>query len=287
MIEERYDRNETLRALAVMLAIAASVLLGFAAIARADTGAARADTGAAHAVTGSPDDLANVLTTYGPVVGGMYLAYAIAAALLARYAGSSWLAQGKRLAIATGMLGVAGAALQTRLTGASWTVVLAAAVAAAFKLLTPTVTPVATAGAGPAKLASVAVIALAIGGLALGGMTATGCGGNQSSRAQTIVSIDKAISTAEGALAAYDHERAKAIIDAVPSPATADQVAKARAEIAAHRAKVDKVQLALDAARVADDAARTLNDDPSLKGAQDALANAIAAVTALTGGKTP
>lgn len=106
-----------------------------------------------------------------------------------------------------------------------------------------------------------------------------GCGGSQSSRAQTVISIDRAISTAEGALISYDHEQAKVIIERATS------LDQGKAALFAHRARVDKVQLALDAARIADDAARTVNDDASLKGAETALADALSALTALTGGK--
>jgi hypothetical protein len=114
----------------------------------------------------------------------MYLAYAIGSSLLARYRASSWLAQGKRLAIATSVLGVAGAALQAQVTGAPWTVIAMAGIAAAFKLLTPTVAgaPVAssapkTAQAGfvsPRLLAILALSVLAIGsvGYALAGCAA-------------------------------------------------------------------------------------------------------------------
>lgn len=91
---------------------------------------------------GSIDGVLGTLTTYGPVVGGMYLLYAIASALVARYRADSWLAQGKRLAFITGTLGVTGAALQAQIAGSPWTVIAAAAAAMMFKLLTPTVTPV-------------------------------------------------------------------------------------------------------------------------------------------------
>ena len=93
---------------------------------------------------GSAASAFDVLTTYGPVIGGTYLLFAIAQALLARYGSSSWFAQGRRLAVATGTLGVIGAALQAQIAGSPWTVILAAAVAMAFKLLTPTVTPPTT-----------------------------------------------------------------------------------------------------------------------------------------------
>ena len=85
------------------------------------------------------DGSIDLVTTYGPVLGSMYLIYQLAARLVAKYARASWFAKGKRLAITTGVLGVAGAALQAQVVGSSWNVIGLAAIAAAFKLLTPTV----------------------------------------------------------------------------------------------------------------------------------------------------
>jgi hypothetical protein len=82
-----------------------------------------------------------LVATYGPVLGGMYLLYQLTSRLVAKYASSSWFAKGKRLAIATGALGIAGAALQAQVVGSPWNVIVMAAIAAAFKLITPTVTP--------------------------------------------------------------------------------------------------------------------------------------------------
>ena len=87
----------------------------------------------------SVDGSVGLVTTYGPVLGSMYLLYQLASRLVAKYARSSWFARGKRLAIMTGVLGVAGAALQAQVVGSSWNVIALAAIAAAFKLLTPTV----------------------------------------------------------------------------------------------------------------------------------------------------
>jgi hypothetical protein len=98
----------------------------------------------------SGGDPISILSTYGPSIGGMYLAYLVARGLITRASDRSgdpgrlsqliaWLRVGKRLAYATSILGVAGAALQALLTGAPWTVVLGAAAAAAFKLITPSV----------------------------------------------------------------------------------------------------------------------------------------------------
>jgi hypothetical protein len=113
----------------------------------------------------SPSDPSvSELITYGPVICGMYLAYALANALVARYAASSWLAHGKRLAYCTAGLGIIGAALQSEIAGSPPTVILVAAVAAAFKLMTPTVTP-APSPAGPSlasRIASTSVILLVL-----------------------------------------------------------------------------------------------------------------------------
>ena len=89
----------------------------------------------------SVDGGIGLVTTYGPVLSSMYLVYQLASRLVAKYARSSWFAKGKRLAIATGVLGVAGAALQVQVAGSPWNVIALAAIAAAFKLLTPTVPP--------------------------------------------------------------------------------------------------------------------------------------------------
>jgi hypothetical protein len=89
----------------------------------------------------SVDGGIGLVTTYGPVLGSMYLLYQLASRLVAKYARASWLAKGKRLAITTGVLGVAGAALQAQVIGSPWNVIALAAIAAVFKLLTPTVPP--------------------------------------------------------------------------------------------------------------------------------------------------
>jgi hypothetical protein len=87
----------------------------------------------------SVDGGIGLVTTYGPVLGSMYLLYQLASRLVAKYARTSWFAKGKRLAITTGVLGVAGAALQAQVAGSPWNVIALAAIAAVFKLLTPTV----------------------------------------------------------------------------------------------------------------------------------------------------
>lgn len=147
---------------AATLVVALMALMALRAVALAADGAIP---------QGSTDDVVGTIATYGPVIGGMYVLYAVASSLLARYKSSSWLAQGKRLAIVTGALGVIGAGLQEQIAGAPFTLILAAAVAAAFKLITPTTNPnplalssekVATAAASVALKATTFVAILLI-----------------------------------------------------------------------------------------------------------------------------
>jgi hypothetical protein len=152
--------------------VSRAVVVAGALFATLTSAVARADAGGASPST-SVDDALGALLTYGPVIGGMYVLYAVASFLLARYRSSSWLAQGKRLAISTGALGVLGAALQAELAGSPWTLVLAAVVAAAFKLLTPTVSQSPTA-LRTAKVDAALVSVLAIW---IGATTLPSCGG--------------------------------------------------------------------------------------------------------------
>lgn len=152
--------------------LALAVLLSAAVAHAADSSSALPDPQA------SADGAIGTLVTYGPVLGGMYLAYAVASSLVSRYASSSWLAQGKRLALATGVLGIAGAALQAAIAGSPWTVVAAAAGATAFKLLTPTVTSAAPTPVSLAKPVALVTLGglLVIAGLGSGGAQISGCG---------------------------------------------------------------------------------------------------------------
>jgi hypothetical protein len=114
----------------------------------------------------SVDGGLGLVATYGPVLGGMYLLYQLASRLIAKYARSSWLAKGKRLAITTGALGVVGAALQAQIAGGPWNVVVLAAIAAAFKLLTPTVPttgdPIVPSARGVSRTVAIGALLLVI-----------------------------------------------------------------------------------------------------------------------------
>jgi hypothetical protein len=126
----------------------------------------------------------------------------------------------------------------------------------------------------------VAVLALVLLGLGAAA-GATGCGGSMSSRAATLGSLQSGVQTLSGSLRAYERQHANEIIDAAPDKPTGV------AQLKAFRDKTDKAWLAVDVARAAIDAANTLNDDPSLAGARQALANAIDAVTLITQGTGP
>lgn len=109
--------------------------------------ACRVGHAATAATQASAGDLASILATYGPSIGAMYVLYLGARSIVDRATGTedpgrlgrlvAWLRVGKRLAYATSALGILGAALQAALSSAPWTVILAAAVAAAFKLIVP------------------------------------------------------------------------------------------------------------------------------------------------------
>ncbi|HET9893213.1 MAG TPA: hypothetical protein VFQ42_22235 [Mycobacterium sp.] len=105
------------------------------------------------------------------------------------------------------------------------------------------------------------------------------CGGTQTSRSTTIVSLDTGVRSAEAALRTYERQKAD---EAIAAAASLDD---GKAELTALRARTAPAWKALDAAISALDAANTLNDDPSLAGAKAAIDAAIEAVANLTGGK--
>lgn len=104
------------------------------------------------------------------------------------------------------------------------------------------------------------------------------CGGTQSSRSSTIVSLDSGVNAAAAALRTYEHQKADAIV------AGATSLDDGKAKLTALRARTAPAWKAVDVAIAALDSANILNDDPSLAGAKAALDQAVAAVAALTGG---
>lgn len=129
-------------------------------------------------------------------------------------------------------------------------------------------------GSGTAAM----LVVLLLGGLLAGGAALPACGGTQGSRAATIGSMDSGVRAAVAALRTYEHAKAEIAI------AVAPDLAAGKAALVALRLRTAPAWKAIDVALSALDAANTLNDDPSLAGAQHALADAIAAVAALTGG---
>ena len=133
--------------------------------------------------TSSTDAGVGLLVTYGPLWGGMLLLFGIASSLLTRYQSSSWLAQGRRLAISVALLGASAAALQAHFAGSPWGGVLLTLVVGVFKVLVPTVTPPTPtpAPSSPATttIGSAAALLLVLGLAGAGGIALTGCTGAQ------------------------------------------------------------------------------------------------------------
>lgn len=138
--------------------------------------------------------------------------------------------------------------------------------------------PPAPSAAAPPSTATMVLLLAMLGVLVA---AQPGCGGTTSTRAATISSLQAGIQTASAGLRSYEHERTEAIIEAATDRTSGKTAVKA------FRVKVDKVWIAVDVARAAIDAANTINDDASISGAQTALANAITAITALTGSTAP
>jgi hypothetical protein len=79
--------------------------------------AATAATGDTVVPPPAPDAVAAYLTAYGPIVGILTVTYLLGGWALRTYASAHWLAQGKRLAYLTAVLGLAGTALQALVSG--------------------------------------------------------------------------------------------------------------------------------------------------------------------------
>jgi len=142
--------------------------------------------------------------------------------------------------------------------------------------------PTAPATPGPVlvKSGTTGMLAILVLGAALGAgaVSTAGCGGSQASRAATISSVDNGLRAAVAALRTYERIHADAIVSEAKS------LDDGRAGLAALRTKTGPAWRAVDAAFAAVDVANTVNDDPSIKGAQQALNEAMTAIAALTGG---
>jgi hypothetical protein len=104
------------------------------------------DTAPAHAVAGPAitavtvsDDGWGLIEAYGPIWGGMLLGFGLVSAFIKRNPKEHWLAEGRRLAILTGAVGIAGSLLQVKFGGASWSGVLVTLIGAVKLALSPTV----------------------------------------------------------------------------------------------------------------------------------------------------
>lgn len=104
-------------------------------------GAARAAVGSTVVPPPTPDAIASYLTSYGWIVGIVTVAYIVAGYLLRAYAKSSWLAQGKRLAWATALVGLVGTGLQAYVSGTPLSGVLVTAVLGVIHIADAQVTP--------------------------------------------------------------------------------------------------------------------------------------------------
>jgi len=245
-----------------ILAIAALILIAFGIL------------HPAHAASSDPTPVLvsaggtawDTWTANGPGWGAVIAANAGLQLFLAR---QHWLAQGRLLAALTGVGLVLVAVVNWHLGAAPSAGIMTAAMGAIALVVHPTVKGATTSTfRGPTTLGIVLLL----------GVCAGSCGSSQPSRANAISTIDTGLITARAAVRTYELDRARAIIETTP-----DKLARS-APLGELRAKVDRVIMALDAATYALDAARGVNDDTSIKGAQTALENALAAVAALTGG---
>lgn len=132
------------RTIAVPTLFAATLVATLAAL------CARAVAATTTIVDAAQGDLSQILIVYGPSIGTMYVAFLMIRAIVLRAADpdsektsgkpdkiAAWLRVGKRLAYTTSILGIVSAVIQVVAAHSPWTVILATAVAAAFKLITP------------------------------------------------------------------------------------------------------------------------------------------------------
>lgn len=120
------------------------VLLGTAGVtaALAVFAAACAHADPAAQAAASADTGWSLVETYGPVWGGMALAFGLASAFLRRNETTHWIAQGRALAVILAIVGTGTAALTAHFAGTPWSGVLVTAVVALFKLVQPSMTSV-------------------------------------------------------------------------------------------------------------------------------------------------
>lgn len=84
------------------------------------------------------DDGWEMIEAYGPIWGGMLIGFGLASAFLKRNAKEHWLAEGRKLAIVTALVGVLGSVIEARLGGATWAGVVVTVIGALKLVLSPT-----------------------------------------------------------------------------------------------------------------------------------------------------
>lgn len=110
-----------------------------------------------------------MVSTYGPIWGGGLLLFALGGSFLRWNESTHWIAQGRTLAILTGLLSVLGAIAQWHFNGGSSAGIITTLVAAVSLVLHPVTTaPSSTATSSRGTSSSVALLAvLLLGGLAV------------------------------------------------------------------------------------------------------------------------
>lgn len=124
--------------------------------------------------TVSVDTLASMVTSYGWIVGGVIIAYALTRTLLRLNDSKHWIAQGRTLAVIAALVGVGGTALQALFSGSSWAGVLATAVIGVVHLLDANTTPAVPVKDAPAKSSALPMLAVIVLGL-VGAGSLTAC----------------------------------------------------------------------------------------------------------------
>lgn len=228
------------------------------------------------AVPTSIDNGWSLVTTYGPIWGGMALAFGLAAWLLKRNESTHWIAQGRVLAIIVTVVGTGTAILSAHFAGTAWSGVLITGVLSLFKLMQPVVNqppaaPPVSHDTAPVVTGSATTVALLI---AVASVLNQGCA--TSTRDSSIKTAMIAIEATDKAFVSYDSMELSSIV----AKATSQEDGKAR--LAVYRKKQGEVVKALIAAYTAIGVAAQLNDDHSLASMAEAIKTVVAAVQSIT-----
>lgn len=224
--------------------------------------------------TVSVDNGWSLIESYGPIWGGMAIAFGLAAWLLKRNESTHWISQGRTLAIIVAVVGTGTAILSAHFAGTAWSGVLVTGVVSLFKLLQPTIAHADKQNPAPVAAASSASsLVLLIAVTAIAGQT--GCAA--STRESTIKTAMVAVEATDRAFVAYDAMKLADIV--VESTSLEDGQAK----LANYRKTQSNIKKALVTAYSAIGVAAALNDDHSLSSMEAAIKSVITAVQVLTG----